>query len=65
MTLRGWADLYAWELDQASRTPLTRQIYMLVRSAVVRRAPSGHPHAVHPGHGIEARRGARNRGFGV
>src|SRR5215468_8206936 len=35
MTLRGWADLYAWQLDQASRTPLTRQIYMLVRSAVL------------------------------
>jgi hypothetical protein len=35
MTLRGWADLYAWQLDRASRTPLTRQIYMLVRSAVL------------------------------
>jgi GntR family transcriptional regulator/MocR family aminotransferase len=35
MTLRGWADLYAWQLDQASRTPLARQIYMLVRSAVL------------------------------
>ena len=35
MTLHGWADLYAWELDRASRTPLTRQIYMQVRSAVL------------------------------
>jgi GntR family transcriptional regulator / MocR family aminotransferase len=35
MTLLGWADLYAWQLDRASRTPLTRQIYMQVRSAVL------------------------------
>ena len=35
MTLRGWADLFAWQLDRASRTPLTRQIYMQVRSAVL------------------------------
>jgi DNA-binding transcriptional MocR family regulator len=35
MTLRGWADLYAWQLDRASRTPLTRQIYMQVRGAVL------------------------------
>jgi len=35
VTLRGWADLYSWELDRASRTPLTRQIYMQVRSAVL------------------------------
>jgi DNA-binding transcriptional regulator YhcF (GntR family) len=32
---RGWADLYAWQLDRASRTPLSRQIYMQVRSAVL------------------------------
>ena len=31
----GWADLYAWQLDRASRTPLSRQIYMQVRSAVL------------------------------
>ena len=30
-----WADLYAWQLDRASRTPLSRQIYMQVRSAVL------------------------------
>jgi GntR family transcriptional regulator/MocR family aminotransferase len=35
MTLRGWADLYVWQLDRTSRTPLTRQIYMMVRSAVL------------------------------
>src|ERR1700738_2213984 len=35
MTLCGWADLYAWQLDRASRTPLTRQIYIQVRSAVL------------------------------
>jgi GntR family transcriptional regulator/MocR family aminotransferase len=35
MTLRGWADVYVWQLDRASRTPLTRQIYMQVRSAVL------------------------------
>ena len=35
MTLGGWAGLYAWRLDRASRTPLTRQIYMQVRSAVL------------------------------
>ena len=35
MTSHGWADLYAWQLDRASRTPLSRQIYMQVRSAVL------------------------------
>jgi GntR family transcriptional regulator / MocR family aminotransferase len=34
-TAQGWADLYAWQLDRASRTPLSRQIYMQVRSAVL------------------------------
>src|SRR6185312_362692 len=34
-SLHGWADLYAWQLDRASRTPLSRQIYMQVCSAVV------------------------------
>src|SRR5262249_9348535 len=33
MTSQGWADLYGWQLDRASRTPLSRQIYMQVRSA--------------------------------
>jgi GntR family transcriptional regulator / MocR family aminotransferase len=32
---RGWADLYAWQVDRASLTPLTRQIYMQARSAVL------------------------------
>ena len=35
MTSRGWADLYVWQLDRASRTPLTRQIYMQVRAAAL------------------------------
>jgi GntR family transcriptional regulator / MocR family aminotransferase len=35
MTLRSWADFYAWQLDRTSRTPLGRQIYMQVRSAVL------------------------------
>jgi GntR family transcriptional regulator/MocR family aminotransferase len=34
-TSQGWADLYAWQLDRASRTPLSRQIYMQARSAVL------------------------------
>jgi len=33
--LHGWADLYAWQLDRGSRTPLSRQIYMQVRAAVL------------------------------
>jgi hypothetical protein len=35
MASGGWADLYAWQLDRAARTPLARQIYMQVRSAVL------------------------------
>jgi GntR family transcriptional regulator/MocR family aminotransferase len=35
MSSAGWADLYAWQLDRASETPLTRQIYMQVRGAVL------------------------------
>ena len=34
-TSQGWADLYAWQLDRASGTPLSRQIYMQVRAAVL------------------------------
>ncbi|MBV8922408.1 MocR-like pyridoxine biosynthesis transcription factor PdxR [Bradyrhizobium sp.] len=33
--MHGWADLYVWQLDRTSRTPLSRQIYMQVRSAVL------------------------------
>jgi GntR family transcriptional regulator/MocR family aminotransferase len=32
---QGWADLYAWQLQRSSGTPLSRQIYMQVRSAVL------------------------------
>jgi GntR family transcriptional regulator / MocR family aminotransferase len=31
----GWADLYTWQLDRTSRTPLSRQLYAQVRSAVL------------------------------
>jgi GntR family transcriptional regulator / MocR family aminotransferase len=34
-TSQGWADLYAWQVDRASGTPLSRQIYIQVRSAVL------------------------------
>ena len=34
-TSQDWADLYAWQLDRASRTPLSRQVYMQVRRAVL------------------------------
>ena len=34
-TSQGWADLYAWRLERASGTPLSRQIYMQVRAAVM------------------------------
>ena len=34
-TSQGWADLYAWQLDRANGRPLSRQIYMQVRSAVL------------------------------
>lgn len=35
MASRGWADLYAWQIDRDSGTPLTRQIYMQVRAAAM------------------------------
>jgi GntR family transcriptional regulator/MocR family aminotransferase len=35
MTMQGWAELYAWQLDRASSTPLSRQLYMQVRSGVL------------------------------
>src|SRR3954453_19198244 len=35
MTSQGWADLYGWQLDRANGRPLSRQIYMQVRAAVL------------------------------
>ena len=35
MAKQGWAELYAWQLDRASRTPLSRQLYMQVRAGVL------------------------------
>jgi GntR family transcriptional regulator / MocR family aminotransferase len=32
---QGWAELYAWQLDRTSGTPLPRQLYMQVRSGVL------------------------------
>src|SRR5262249_23524590 len=31
----GWANLYGWRIDRRSTTPLSRQIYMQIRSAVL------------------------------
>ena len=35
MRTQGWAELYAWQLDRKSSVPLSRQIYMQVRLAVL------------------------------
>src|SRR5215470_14399000 len=37
MTTAGWADLSAWQVDRKSATPLFRQIYLQIRSAIVSR----------------------------
>ena len=33
----GWADLFAWQVDRASGTPLFRQVYLQIRAAIVSR----------------------------
>jgi GntR family transcriptional regulator / MocR family aminotransferase len=34
----GWADLFAWQVDRGSETPLFRQIYLQLRWAILSRA---------------------------
>jgi GntR family transcriptional regulator/MocR family aminotransferase len=35
MAQQGWAELYGWQLDRTNGTPLSRQVYMQVRSGVL------------------------------
>ena len=38
----GWGDLYAWQVDRGGTTPLFRQVYLEIRSAILaRRLPPG------------------------
>ncbi len=37
MSTGGWADLYAWQVDRRSGTPVFQQIYLQIRSAIVSR----------------------------
>jgi len=37
MRSTGWADLYAWQVDRTTGTPLFRQMYLQLRSAIVSR----------------------------
>jgi len=40
MRAPGWADLYSWQVDRASDTPLFRQVYLQIRSAILLRTLS-------------------------
>lgn len=65
-TPQGWADLYAWKLDRASRMPLSRQIYTQVRSAVQSGAlRTGNALTILARDGVATRRGAGVCGFGL
>ncbi len=37
MPRQGWSELYAWQVDRAAATPVFRQIYLQVRSAILLR----------------------------
>jgi GntR family transcriptional regulator / MocR family aminotransferase len=37
VTREGWADLYSWQVERASRTPLFRQLYLQLREAILAR----------------------------
>jgi GntR family transcriptional regulator/MocR family aminotransferase len=42
MRRKGWADLYDWRVERASRPPIFRQIYLQIRSAILSGAfPAG------------------------
>ena len=38
MAVAGWADLYAWHVDRGTDTPLFRQVYVQIRSAILSRS---------------------------
>src|SRR5262249_29880318 len=54
MATAGWADLYAWQVDRTSATPLFQQIYLQIRSAIVARTLS-------PGLRLPSTRGLASR----
>jgi GntR family transcriptional regulator/MocR family aminotransferase len=37
MRREGWADLYSWQVERGSRTPLFRQLYLQLRQAILAR----------------------------
>ena len=54
---QGWADLYAFEVMRADETPLFRQLYQQLRSAILSRSlRPGTKIAIHAGAFLAARR---------